>query len=315
MLSYIARRVAASTLVLFLVSVIVFLMVRAAPGDVILSKIRQRVSPEELEVLRGRLGLEDPLYQQYWDWLSGILTLDFGNSLYREHESVLGRILDGLPVTVELIVIALATSVLIGVPVGIIAAVKQNSFVDLVARIFSVTGLALPLFWLGTLAIVYGTKWFGYTASFVYVPIWEDPVANLKQFWLPGVLLGYNLSSITMRVVRSSVLGVMRQDFIRTARAKGLAEHIVVGRHVLKNAMIPVMTILGNQIVFLLGGTLIVEFLFHLPGLGFAAFEAISVRDYTMIQGIVLFLGAMAIAVNLLVDTTYAWLDPRIKYA
>jgi peptide/nickel transport system permease protein len=305
----------ASIAVLFLVSVIVFLMVRAAPGDVILSKIRQRVSPEELEVLRGRLGLEDPLYQQYLDWLGGVLTLDFGNSLYREHESVLGRIQDALPVTVELIVIALATSVVIGVPIGIISAIKQNSFVDVLARVFSVVGLALPLFWIGTLAIVYGTKWFGYTPSFVYVPIWEDPVANLKQFWLPGLLLGYSLSAITMRVVRSSVLGVMRQDFIRTARAKGLAERIVVYRHVLKNAMIPVMTILGNQIVFLLGGTVIVEFLFHLPGLGFAAFEAISVRDYTMIQGIVLFLGAIAIAVNLLVDTTYAWLDPRIKYA
>jgi peptide/nickel transport system permease protein len=314
-LAYFARRLAASTAVLFVVSIVVFLMVRAAPGDVILSKIRTRVSEEQLEGLREQLGLSDPLYVQYWDWLSGVLTGDLGNSLYREQESVAGRIAEGLPVTLELIAIALITSLLIGVPIGILAAVRQNSFIDVVARTFSVIGLALPLFWVGTMAIVYGSKWFGYSPSFIYVPIWEDPAANLKQFWLPGFLLGFTLSSITMRVVRSAVIEVMRQDFVRTARAKGLAERIVVGRHVLKNAMIPVITIIGNQVVFLLGGTVIVEFLFHLPGLGFAAYESISVRDYPTIQGIVLFLGAITIGINLLVDASYAWLDPRIRYA
>lgn len=303
-------------MVLFVVSIVVFMMVRAAPGDVVLAKLRTRIPDDQLDAIRDQLGLRDPIYVQYWEWLKGVLTLDFGNSLYREHESVIGKIGDALPVTMELIIIALFTSLLIALPIGIMAAVKQGTWFDIVARVFSVTGLALPLFWVGTMALIYSGKWLGYSfAVSSYVPVWEDPVENFKQIWFPGVLLGYNLSSITMRVVRSSVLEVMRQDFIRTARAKGLADRVVISRHVLKNAMIPVVTIIGNQFVFLLGGTLIVEYIFNLPGLGRVALDAIAQRDYTVIQGVVLFMGAIAILTNLIVDASYAWLDPRIKYA
>ncbi len=313
MMGYIVRRLLASIVVLFAVSIVVFALVRAQPGDVLLNKLRTHIPEEKLQRLRAELGMDRPLPEQYLDWIGGVVRGDLGHSMYREQETVWSRIQEGLPVTMELVFLAMVTSTVIGIPIGVLSAIRRNSPLDYLTRLFSVTGLAMPVFWLGTMVLVYGGKWFRYRPPLVYTPFWEDPLGNLGTFWIPGLIIGYTLSSVTMRVTRSAVLEVLRQDYVRTAWAKGLRERVVVSRHVLRNALIPIVTILGNQFSFILGSTVLVEIIFHLPGLGFTALEAITIRDYTQIQGTVLFLGAIIILANLMQDVAYARLDPRIR--
>jgi len=315
MTSYLVRRGAASIVVLLLVSIVAFLLIHLQKGDALTVKLRQRLPEEQVQQLRAEMGLDKPLWEQYWTWLSGVLRGDMGRSFFREQQPVWDRIKAALPVTVELVALAIVISVIVGVPAGVISAVRRNSLLDQVTRLFSVIGLTIPVFWLATIVLVYGGIWFSYSPPLTFQQFWESPMRNLEAMWMPGLILGYALSAITMRITRSSVLEVMRQDYVRTAWAKGLGEQVVIVRHVLANSLIPVITVLGNQFVYIIGSTVIVEYLFHLPGLGFVAFESIATRDYFLVQGTVLVIGAMVVAMNFLVDLSYAWLDPRVRLA
>lgn len=316
MTGYILRRLLAALLVLVIMSFIVFRLVRWLPGDALLVKLGEagRVPPDKIEAARREMGIDRPFMVQYVSWLSGVVRGDLGRSLIWD-QSVASRIRKSIPITVELAVLASTVALAIALPVGILSAVKQDSIIDYVARVIAITGLAVPSFWLATVALLYLTLWFGWTPPLRYTSILDDPFTNLKTFVLPSLILGFSLGASLTRMTRSTVLEVLRNDFVRTARAKGLQERIVIARHVLKNAMIPVITIFGLQVTNLLGGSLIMESLFSLPGIGGVTLLAISQRDYTQIQGNVLFLGTIALMMNVIVDISYAWLDPRIRYA
>ena len=316
MTNYIIRRLIGAALVLFLMSIVVFRLVHWLPGDALLVKLGEagRIPPDKLEQARHEMGIDRPLYEQYATWLGGVLRGDLGRSLIWD-ESVAARIRKGLPITLELAVLASAVAIAIAIPVGVLSAIKQDTPIDYITRVIAVTGLAVPGFWLATLALLYLTLWFNWTPPLRYTPIWEDPRTNLQTFILPALILGFSLGASLTRMTRSTVLEVLRNDYIRTARAKGLQGRMVIGRHVLKNALIPVITIFGLQFTGLLGGSVIMESLFSLPGVGGVTLQAVQQRDYTQIQGNALFLGAIAVLMNLVVDISYAWIDPRIRYS
>lgn len=313
MSAYLGRRLIASAAVLIIVSAITFLLIHMQDGDVLSAKLRQRLPQAQVEKLRAEVGLDRPWIEQYLDWLGHAARGDLGTSLYRRQESVAGRIQDAIPVTLELVVIALISGTLIGLPLGVLSAIRRNSWLDHVTRVFAITGLALPVFWVGTVVLVYGAIWFGYSPPLVYANFWESPGENLGALLLPGLVLGYNLAAYTMRITRSAVLEVLAQDYVRTAWSKGLRERTVVTRHVLRNSLIPIATIFGNQLVFTLGGTLVVEAPFNLPGIGRLTLDAIRTRDYTLMQGCVVVIAGGAIIANLLIDLTYTRLDPRVR--
>lgn len=316
MASYLVRRLIGALVVLFLMSIVVFRLVHWLPGDALIVKLGEsgRISPDKLEEARREMGIDRPLAVQYTSWLGGVLRGDLGDSLIWD-DSVTSRLRSGLPITLELAVLASVIAVLIALPVGILSAIKQDTPIDYLARVLAITGLAVPGFWLATIALLYLQLWFHWTPSLKYTPLWEDPLLNLQTMILPALILGYSLGAGLTRMMRSTVLEVLRNDFIRTARAKGLRERMIIGRHVLKNAMIPVITVFGLQFTALLGGSVIMESLFSLPGVGGLTLQAISQRDYTQIQGNALFLGAIAVFMNVLIDVSYAWLDPRIRYS
>jgi peptide/nickel transport system permease protein len=314
--NYLIRRLIGSVVVLFLMSIVVFRLVHWLPGDALLVKLGEagRIPPEKMAEARAELGIDRPLVVQYTDWLGGVVRGDLGNSLIWE-ESVWERIQEGLPITIELALLSSVIALLIAVPVGVLSALKQDTVIDYVARVLAILGLAVPGFWLATLVVLYSTLWFEWTPPLQYTPFWEDPWTNLQTFIVPAIVLGFGLGAALTRMTRSTVLEVLRNDYIRTARAKGLRDRIVIGRHVLKNAMIPVVTIFGLQFTGLLGGSVIMESLFSLPGVGGVTLQAVQQRDYTQIQGNALFLGAIAVLLNVVVDLSYAWLDPRIRYS
>jgi peptide/nickel transport system permease protein len=314
--NYIIRRILGAIVVLFLMSIVVFRLVHWLPGDALLVKLGDagRIPPDKLEEARAEMGIDRPLTEQYLTWLSGIVRGDFGRSLIWD-ESVGQRILDGLPITLELAILASAVALLVAIPVGVLSALKQDTPIDYVARVLAILGLAVPNFWLATMLLLYLTLWFGWTPPLRYTPFWDDPWTNLQTFALPSLVLGFTLGASLTRMTRSTVLEVMRNDYIRTARSKGLRDRIVIGRHVLKNAMIPVITIFGLQFTGLLGGSVIMESLFSLPGVGGITLQAVQQRDYTQIQGNALLFGAIALFINVLVDVSYAWFDPRIRYS
>jgi len=314
--NYIIRRLLGAIVVLFLVSIVVFRLVHWLPGDALLVKLGDagRIPPDKLEEARAEMGIDRPLTEQYLTWLSGILRGDLGTSLIWD-ESVGQRILDGLPITLELTLLASVVALLIAIPVGVLSAIKQDTPIDYLTRVLAILGLAVPNFWLATMLLLYLTLWFGWTPPLRYTPFFDDPWTNLQTFALPALVLGFGLGASLTRMTRSTVLEVLRNDYIRTARAKGLRDRIVIGRHVLKNAMIPVITIFGLQFTALLGGSVIMESLFSLPGVGGITLQAVQQRDYTQIQGNALFFGAIALLINVLVDISYAWFDPRIRYS
>jgi peptide/nickel transport system permease protein len=316
MIAYLVRRLLGALIVLFGVSLLVFALIHSLPGDTLIAKLGEtgRLKPEQLAAARHEMGLDRPLPVQYFTWLGGVVQGDLGESLIWDGQTVAGRILNALPVSLELAVIASAVALVIAIPLGVLSAVKQDTLIDQAIRLATITGLAVPSFWLGTLTILYLGIWFRYLPPLQYTPIWEDPWANLQQFYIPGILLGYNLSAVLTRMTRSTVLEVLRHDYVRTARAKGLVQRTVLARHVLKNAIIPVVTIFGNQFAFLLGGTVIMEVLFALPGLGRQTLDAILQRDYPQVQGNALLFGTIVVLTNILVDLSYAYLDPRIRY-
>lgn len=316
MQAYLVRRLIAGLVMVWGVVTIAFLLVRLLPGDVLLEKLGEtgRLSDAQMEAARHQLGLDKPLYRDYLEWLGGALRGDLGDSIIFESQSVVGRIADSFPVTLELAIIASLVSLSIAIPIGILSAIRQDTIFDYVSRVFAITGLAVPGFWLAIMALIYLVLWFDYAPPFGYVPFWDNPTRNLELFYLPAFIMGYGLASNVMRMTRSSVLEVLRQDYVRTAWAKGLRERLLVLRHILPNALIPVITLFGNQFAVILSGAVIVEVIFGLPGIGTLTYNAVLQRDYTQIQGNVLFLGLIVVVVNLLVDVSYGFLDPRVRY-
>jgi peptide/nickel transport system permease protein len=315
MRSYIARRIVQGLLVLWLVSFAVFSLVRILPGDAVLMQLdaAAAVTPEQLARARQELGLDRPFFEQYRAWMTGVVHGDLGRSLItrRPVTQELGK---RISLTSHLAVMSMIVALLIALPIGVLAAVRQDTPADYVGRLGAILGLSLPDFWLATVTITFLAIWFHWIPPIGFAPIWQDPVRNLSQLLIPAVIIGARLAAVSMRMTRSSLLEVLRQDYIVTARAKGAREGAVIVRHALKNAFIPVVTIIGQQFSVLLGGTVIVEFIFLQPGVGSLLLDAVQLRDYTIIQGAVLFFAAVIVAMNLLVDLSYSWLDPRIRY-
>jgi peptide/nickel transport system permease protein len=301
---------------LFGMSVLVFGAMRLLPGDIVnlMVGMQSSASAEQREAIEGQYGLDRPLVLQYTDWMGGVVRGDLGKSM-RSQEPISHEIRRKLPVTLELTFLSLIFAVVVAVPLGIISAIRRNSPVDLFARILGVLGLAIPNFWLAIMLLLIASRYFHWLPSPVFTPFFDDPIENLQQMWMPAIALGMVMMANLMRMTRSIMLDVMGQDYIRVARAKGLSEWGVVVKHAIKNAGIPVITLIGMNAGYLLGGTVIIEQIFGLPGIGWMITNAIFQRDYTTVQSAVLITGLLFALVNLLVDVAYALLDPRIRFA
>ena len=314
MANYILRRLMFSVLVLTIVSIVVFSGVRLIPGDVCrIVLATSDVDEKQCNVIREELGLNDPAVTQYFDYMGGVLTGDFGTTF--QGRNVWSEIEARIPLTIELTVLATTFALILAIPIGIYSAAKQDSIGDYGLRFLTIGWLSIPGFWIGTMLIIFPAKWWGYSTPVGYTDIWQDPLKNLEQLYLPAFALGLALSASLARFIRSSMLEVLRQDYIRTARSKGLVDRAVFVRHALKNALIPVVTLFAIQFGFLLGGTVVLESIFALPGLGTLTLNAVLLKDYPTIQGVVLLFAASLITINLIVDISYAWLDPRIRYS
>ena len=313
MAQYILRRLLLLIPTLFLVTLLVFSIIRLLPGNIVVLMLSEQGYASDRAQLEHMLGLDRPFYEQYLTYIGQALQGDLGVSFWTR-EPVLDEIVQRLPVSIELAVLALVFGLLIALPTGIIAAVRQDSWLDYLFRSLAIGGLAVPGFWLATIIIVAASIWWKWVPPMRFTPLLRDPLANLSQFLIPAMILGLALSASLMRMTRSMMLEVLREDYIRTARAKGVRESAVIVRHVLKNAMIPVVTIMGLQFSALIGGTVIMESIFVLPGMGRFLLDAITWRDYPVIQGINLCLAVGVIGLNLLIDLLYACLDPRICY-
>jgi len=324
---YIIRRLLLMIPTVFLVSLIIFFMIRLIPGSIIDIMIAQQIemsgAAADRDFLERELGLDVPVYVQYGRWLgvipgkegkiSGLLQGDFGNSLWSQNP-VIEEITDRWPVTLELGFLALIVAQLIALPAGIISALRQDTWGDYLSRSFAIVCIAVPGFWVGTMVIVFPAIWWGYMPSITYIPFAEDPIGNLKMFIVPAIVLGMALSGMTMRMTRTMMLEVLRQEYIRTAWSKGLKEKVVVLRHALKNALIPVITLVGSRLAVLVGGTVIIEQIFVLPGMGRLIIDAITQRDYTIVSAVMIFFASIMVLINLMVDLTYGFLDPRVRY-
>ena len=316
MRGYILRRLLALLPTLVLASLIVFVTVRLIPGDVIdlmLSQNDVSADKRSREQLISALGLDVPMWQQYFRWIGAIvLHGDLGNSLW-QGTPVTSQLLARLPVTFELGAIALAVGLVIALPIGVYSALRQDTPGDYLARSFSILLLAVPSFWLGTMVVVFPSIWWGWSPPIEFTPFMQSPNQNLQQMLLPGMVLGAALSAITMRLTRTMMLEVLRQDYIRTAWAKGLTERLVIVRHALRNALIPVVTLIGLQAPLLIGGAVIIEQIFVIPGMGLLLLEAVQQRDYPVITGVFLMVGVAVMLINLVVDLSYGFLDPKVR--
>jgi peptide/nickel transport system permease protein len=295
-------------------TVLVFALIRLIPGDAITLWIGQEGSmpPQVQETLRRMFGLTDPPYQQYLHWLGDLMRGDLGYS-FRSRLPVAPLLLQALPYTVELALGATLVSTLVAVPLGVLSAVRRNSWLDVLARVLALVGLSMPTFWIGVLLILVSSAVFHWLPSLSYVGFVQDPWQNVQQLFMPCLALALPLMGVVMRMTRSSVLEVLGQDYVRTARAKGIGAQPVLTRHALPNAAIPIVTVLGIQLGQLLGGAVIVEQIFGVPGLGTALISSISQRDYPVVQGAILITGLSFILIQLLVDISYSYLDPRIQ--
>lgn len=316
---YALRRTLLFIPTLLVASVLVFTLFWIVPGDPALTILgggegdSGAVSSEQLQQLRQKLGLDRPLHVQYASWLANVLRGDLGTSLWYK-TPVWSQLKDRFLVTMELAVMAIVLAVAAAVPLGVISAVKQDTGLDYASRIFSSIGIALPTFWLGILIVYALATFFEWLPPLGYATLWEDPLLNLQQLFLPALTLAFNDLAFTARVTRSSMLEVMREDYLRTARAKGLVELRVIARHALKNALLPVLTVSGYQFARLLGGVIIVESIFVVPGMGTLLIESIIHRDFIVLQAIVLLIAAVVLILNLMVDLSYGVLDPRVRY-
>ena len=332
MRAYLIRRLLLIIPTLFLLSILIFLSVRFIPGDVIdamAGSIDSMQSDLDREAVERILGLDVPVYVQYGRWIgvlptpdwitkeshfNGILQGTLGESLHGGVMTIEEEIIAKLPVTIELGVLAIVIGLVIALPVGIYSAIRQDTTTDYVGRTAAVIGLATPNFWLAIMVTLYPAIWWGWSPSVEYIPLVEDPLGNLGMFIIPSVILGTAMSAATMRLTRTMMLEVLRQDYIRTAWSKGLNERVVVLRHVLKNALIPVVTMIGMQLPLLVGGSVIMENIFNLPGIGRMFLDSLEGRDYPVIQGVNLFFATVVVGINLIIDLIYAFLDPRVQY-
>lgn len=318
MQEYIFRRLLLMIPTLLGVSLIIFTIMRVIPGDVaalIATRGGEGIATEqEIADLRQKLGLADSLPLQYVKFVGGLLKLDVGDSLW-SGRPVINELVSRLPLTLELAVVSVLISLIIAVPIGVLSAIRQDSWVDYLFRVVSIAGLAMPNFWIGVLIILFLSLYFRWIPPLGYTDVFVDPWKNLQQMIWPAVALGYRLSAIVSRMTRSTMLEVLREDYIRTAWAKGLRERAIIFRHALKNALLPVITITGIQLGGLMGGTVIMESIFTLPGVGRLLIDSINQRDYPVVQTIVIMLAFIFASVNLIVDLAYAWLNPRIRYS
>jgi peptide/nickel transport system permease protein len=310
---YVATRILVAIPSLLIASLIVFTLPRLIPGDVVQLMLEEKAYAKDLEELRAKLGLDRPIHVQYFEWAGRVVTGDLGESLWTRRP-VVEELARRLPVTLTLGAFAIVFAVLIAVPVGVISAVRQDTVKDYAARSAAILGLSVPGFWLATLVIVLPALWWGWRPATGFTEFATAPVGYFQQFLLPAAILGIASSATIMRLIRSMLLEVLRQEYVRTAWAKGLHERVIVMKHSLKNALIPVMTVLGIQIAQIIGGTVIIETIFGFPGMGRFLFDAILQRDYPVIQGVNLVVVAAIVGVNLTVDALYATLDPRIRY-
>ena len=318
MANYIARRLMLFIPTLLLVTIIVFCAVRFVPGSVIemmAAETGETGDPEAaIELIKHRLGLDVPIYIQYGRWLGGIFRGDLGRSLWTDR-SITQDLVGKLPVSIELGILALIAALLIALPIGIFSAIRQDTFGDYFGRTIAILCISVPAFWLATMVVVYPSVWFGWTPSMEYIPFFTNPFRNLGQFIIPAIIMGMVMSGTTMRMTRTMMLEVLRQDYIRTAWSKGLKEKVIIFRHALKNALIPVITIVGLQLPILVGGTVIIETIFGLPGIGRYFIEALFRRDYPVVSAVTLMVSAFVMLCNLAVDMVYAYLDPRVQYS
>ena len=319
MRAYVIKRLLLFVPTLMLVSILAFSIMRILPGDpavVILvgESGEGHFTEEELNALRKRLGTDKPLHEQYGRWIWGVVQLDFGESFWR-NRPVTEDLKFRFPVTLQLTVMAVIMSLIVAVPIGVVSAVRQDTWADHGSKIFTVTGVAMPSFWVGILVVFMLSEVFSWVPPLGYALLWEEPVKNLKQLVFPAMALGYFNLAFTARVTRSAMLEVMREDYIRTARSKGLRESIVLMRHALKNAVLPVITVSGFQFAALLGGAVLIEKVFLVPGIGQSLLEAINHRDFNVIQAIVMVSATIILALNLVIDLLYGWINPRVRYS
>jgi peptide/nickel transport system permease protein len=297
------------------VAIITFVVMRAVPGDIVALRYAGSSVPQDvIDQERHILGLDKPMWAQFVDWMAQLARLDLGQSLWTGH-SVWEEVQVRLPLSLELAVIATVLAVAIALPLGVIAAVKQDSWIDYAIRIFSVGGLAMPSFWIGIMLVLATITFLGWAPPLTYTSFFEDPIANLSQLMLPAISVGYRYSAVSMRMTRSTLLDVLREDYVRTARAKGLRESLVVMRHALRNSLLPVVTVVSLEFAFLIGGLVVTEQVFNLNGIGKLLVDAVAHRDYPLIQALVLLLSAVFVLVNFAVDMIYVALDPRIRYS
>ena len=302
---------------------LVFFLMRVIPGDVCLVRWVDygiHFDQEVVDICRNELGLNNPLHIQFFDFMKGLLTFDFGISMWT-WQPITEELKPRFALSLQVAIMATSFAILIAIPLGVISAIKQNTWIDYVARTFSIAGIALPSFWLGILIIqgllIYSQAWFGepWMPPIEYVSPFEDLITNLSQLIWPAVATGYRYSSVTMRMTRSALLEVMSEDYIRTARAKGLREKIIINHHALRNAFLPVVTVIGIEFAFLMGGLVVTEQVFNLNGLGRLLVESVLNEDYNMVQALVMVMVTLFVCVNFAVDLLYAWLDPRIRYS
>ena len=311
---YVLRRLGLAIPTLVFVSVIVFGMMRLMPGDVVTRMVEGQAYAPTIEALRKELRLDRPAYQQYLEWITGIvLRGDFGNS-YWTRQPIRDEFLARFPVTLELAALTIVVSVVLGVLVGVVSAVRQDSVSDYVGRVLAILALSVPYFGLAVLVVVLPSIYFKWTPVWTYVPFSANPLENLKILLVPATVFGVTRAGPIMRITRSALLDVLRQDYIRTAWSKGLPERVIVLRHALKNALIPVVSLVGLQIPLYIGGSVIIEAIFRLPGVGLFFFDALTRLDYPVVQSVNLIFATMVVGLNLAIDLTYAFLDPRIRY-
>ncbi len=314
MKQYVLRRIALAIPTLILVSVIVFAMMRLMPGDVVTRMVEGHAYAPTMDALRKDLGLDRPVHVQYLEWIGNIVRHgDFGRS-YWTRQPIWDEFARRFPVTLELAALTIVVSVVIGIGVGIVSAVRQDSVADYTGRVLSILALSVPYFGLAVVVVVLPSIYFKWTPVWTYVPLTVDPAANLKIMLVPALVFGITRAGPIMRIMRSALLDVLRQDYIRTAWSKGLGERTIVLRHALKNAMIPVISLIGLQMPLYIGGSVIIEAIFRLPGVGLFFFEALSKLDYPVVQSVNLIIAAIVVGLNLVIDLSYAFLDPRIRY-
>ena len=297
------------------VAILTFVIMRAVPGDIVALRYAGSSVPQDvIDQERHILGLDKPMWSQFVDWMISISRFDLGQSLWTGN-SVVEEVQVRMPLSIELAVLATLFAVALAIPLGVVAAVKQDSWIDYAIRVFSIGGLAMPSFWIGIMMVLVTLTLWGWAPPVVFTPLFEDPVANLAGLILPAIAVGYRYAAVSMRMTRSTVLEVLREDYVRTARAKGLRETLVVVRHALRNALLPVVTVVSLEFAFLIGGLVVTEQVFNLNGIGKLLVDAVAHRDYPLIQALVLLLAAVFVIVNFVVDMVYVVLDPRIRYS